>query len=217
MLVLAYLCLSLLPYQEAKDKEARRQEAIQQSEKDQKNQESKLARYQKAAVNSIIAAKGMVVKNGQIYFRSAKEKNEAIESQKLVVADSKRTLEEFKEGKIPPPVFKEFLLPLQTGQFGYLIKDAPIVEVLAIVDQKTIIANVMIKRLYRGGIKNELVGIKEEDVRLIIRDIKTTDVTDGERFRATMLFEVKGTVKLGGSTMFVISPIDPKDAAIKAK
>ena len=213
MLVLACVCLLAIPFQDAKDNDAesRRQTAIRQSEKELKDAEAKLARYQKAAVNSITAAKGMTVKNGQVYFRSVKEKNEAIESQKLLVADAKKALEEYKGGKVPPappPTFSVLELPLKTGQVGYLIKDAPVVKVWTILGKDSMVAEASIWRSSPGA--------KDiERMRLIFRGVSTMDVTDGAFVRMPQLFEVKGTEMYAGSTMFVLTPIGPKDAAKK--
>ena len=213
MLPLACVCLLAIPFQDAKDNDAesRRQTAIRQTEKELKDAEAKLARYQKSAVNSITAAKGMTVKNGQIVFRSVKERNEAIESQKLLVADAQKSLEEYKGGKVPPalpPTFSALELPLKTGQIGHLIKDAPVVRVWAVLDKDSLVAEASIWRSSPGA--------KDiERMRLIFRGVSTMDVTDGAFVRMPQLFEVKGTEKYAGSTMFVLTPISPEDAAKK--
>lgn len=215
MVIVFCICLLTNSNQDLKDKdsEARRQTAIVQSEKDLKDAEAKLARYQKSAVNSITAAKGMTVKNGQIVFRSVKERNEAIEAQKLLVADAQKALEEYKGGKIPPalpPTFSALELPLKTGQIGHLIKDAPVVRVWTVLDKDSLVAEASIWRSSPGA--------KDiERMRLIFRGVSTMDVTDGAFVRMPQLFEVTGTDKYAGSTMFVLSPIDPKDAAKKTK
>jgi hypothetical protein len=213
MVIVFCICLLTNSNQDLKDKdsEVRRQTAIIQSEKDLKDAEAKLTRYQKSAVNSITAAKGMTVKNGQIVFRSVKERNEAIEAQKLLVADAQKALEEYKGGKVPPalpPTFSVLELPLKTGHIGYLIKDAPVVKVWTILGKDAMVAEASIWRSSPGAMDIERIG-------LIFRGVSTMDVTDNDFVRMPQLFEVKGTENYAGSTMFVLTPIDPKDAAKK--